>query len=81
MNLKEIAKEWLIANGYDGLYGDSCGCELADLMSCYDWMDQNCSAGYKVSCPGPEDCPADGDCPWHIQELKPEKAFGEQRDE
>ena len=31
-----ITREWLIANGYDGLAGDHCGCGVDDLMPCLD---------------------------------------------
>ncbi len=72
MNLREIAKKWLEDNGYDGLSNENCGCELSDLMPCDEPQD-NCEAGYKVPCPGPELCPADGDCPWHISPKKPER--------
>lgn len=68
MNIREIVKQWLIANNFDGLYNDNydgCGCEVKDLMPC-DESGINCYAGYKAPCPGPEDGDCDGDCPWHI---------------
>ena len=69
MNLGDITKKWLQENGFEGLTGDDCGCEIGDLMPC-DAPNINCEPGYKVPCPGPEDCPADGDCPWHISPKK-----------
>ncbi len=72
--LKKITKEWLIANGYDGLYNDcgDCGCEVDDLMPCSEWMNQNCTAGYKVEYKTGEECPCGEGCPWHIQANKAE---------
>lgn len=49
MNLLEITKEWLQANGYDGLYSDDCGCALEDLMPC-DNPSLICTAGYRQIC-------------------------------
>jgi len=71
MILREIVKKWLIDNGYDGLCGDGCGCENEDLMPCEYPHKTFCEAGYKVPCPGPEDCWADGDCDFHISPTKP----------
>lgn len=37
MTVREIVKEYLEKNGYDGLYNedeDGCGCELDDFMHC-----------------------------------------------
>lgn len=42
---KEIIKQWLIDNGYDGLYCEDCGCFLDDLFPCGD-IGCNCKAGY-----------------------------------
>lgn len=69
--IKEIAVEWLKANGYDGLYQDcgDCACLVDDLMPCMDELTSNCTAGYKTKC-NPDDCPLDGDCEWHISEKK-----------
>lgn len=71
MDVKQIVKQWLQANNYAGLCTDTCGCEVSDLMPC-DNYHHDCEAGYKVPCPGAEDCPADGDCPFHISPIKPE---------
>jgi len=53
--VKEIVKEWLVANGYGGLYSDDfdvvdCTCALDDLMPC-DCPTPRCSAGYTVPDP------------------------------
>ena len=68
MDATQIVATWLKDNGYDGLYSDDCGCEINDLMPCGQFGGQ-CEPGYKCSCPGPKDCPADGD--WHINGTKP----------
>jgi len=50
MTVKEIVKQWLEANGYDGLCNDifECGCELNDLMPCQEDVRDDCAAGHKV---------------------------------
>ena len=65
MTLKEIAVEWLKGHGYEGLYGEICGCKLDDLMPCGE-PGEDCEAGHIVPCPGPGKCEADGDCDWHV---------------
>ena len=70
MDIRKIAEQWLKENGYEGLCSEDCGCEITDLMPC-DTLSTICEAGYKVPCPGGEDCPADGDCLWHISPTKP----------
>ena len=47
MNLKEIVKEYLEKNEYDGLFnGDvECACSLDDLMPCDEPHQANCRAG------------------------------------
>jgi hypothetical protein len=70
MNALEIVREHLKANGYDGLFncrGD-CGCELSGL-SPGNCLTEYCAPGYKVPC-DPEDCPAEGQCEWHIAPQK-----------
>ena len=32
--VREIVREYLVANGYDGLCNDECGCDLDDFMPC-----------------------------------------------
>lgn len=72
MNIRDIIKEYLKAQGFDGLYNEfECGCEIKDLMPCSE-PDVNCSPGYKKSCCG-EDCIyGDQDTAWHIVAEKPE---------
>ena len=51
MTVKEIVKEYLIKNKYDGLCNDRCGCELNDLTPCN--CDANltyCIPAYKHEC-------------------------------
>ena len=69
-DIREIVKEWLDGNGYEGLVGFDCGCELKDLMPCGEYCG-DCVPGYKVPCLGGDDCPANGDCDWHISTEKP----------
>ena len=71
MDIQEIVNKWLIDKGFDGLFsdgsGDSCACEVGDLMPCGE--PANCEAGYKVPC----DC---GDHRFHIQKEKPKAKKG-----
>jgi hypothetical protein len=66
MNVQEIVKAYLVANGYEGLYNDDagCGCALDGLAPC-DEMSGACRAGYKVPCQCGEGCDFD------IAETKP----------
>jgi hypothetical protein len=50
VNVEQIVREYLEANGYDGLYNENggCGCDLADLMCC-GYQDTFCLAGHKVA--------------------------------
>mgnify|MGYP001574958709 CR=1 FL=1 len=66
MNVKEIVSEYLIKNGYDGLFCDDCGCEAGELMPCDSFIDI-CEPGHKIPC-NPETCGAGGDCLFHIGE-------------
>ena len=43
----DIVKQYLIDNGYDGLYADECGCFVDDLAPCCDYFG-HCDPGYKV---------------------------------
>lgn len=49
MTLKEIVKQWLEENGYDGLCNpdDECGCVLEDFMSCGE-PGEHCEAGHRL---------------------------------
>lgn len=49
MNVEQIVREYLVANGYDGLANDNgeCGCDLEDLMPC-GYQDAFCEVGHKV---------------------------------
>ncbi len=65
MNLKDIVRQYLNENGYDGLYSEGeCACKLDDLFPCDD-PNEDCQAGYLNKC-DPETCNLDGDCLWHI---------------
>ena len=66
----DIIKAYLIDDEFDGLSCDECCCEVKDLAPCGNESFWTCEPGYKVPCPGPEYCSAEGDCPWHI-EAKP----------
>lgn len=58
-----MVRDRLIADGYDGLYCDNCGCDIAHLAPC-DSIGEDCRAGFKVPC----DC---GECNWHIRGERP----------
>ena len=60
MNVLDIVKAYLEANGYDGLYNEwgECACLVSDLAPCA-LISTDCAAGMK----GPCDC---GDHDWHI---------------
>ena len=45
MTCLEIIKAYLIANKYDGLYYDDCGCLVSDLMPCGEYCG-GCEPGY-----------------------------------
>ncbi|MFX0194862.1 MAG: hypothetical protein ACFFCW_01975 [Candidatus Hodarchaeota archaeon] len=47
MTVKEIVEKCLKENGYNGLYCDSCGCEIGDLMPCYG-NSTDCQPGYRI---------------------------------
>ena len=69
--IKEIVKEYLRKNKYDGLYyPGECGCKLSDLFPCEGWggdAEFDCIAGYLNKCP--EDC---GEHDFHIEPIKKE---------
>ena len=37
VSCRDMIRNYLESNGYDGLAGDECGCSLYDLMPCNDW--------------------------------------------
>lgn len=49
MTLKEIVKQYLDDNGFDGLCGDDCGCSKDDLFPCGEIQDE-CNAAYRCNC-------------------------------
>jgi len=57
MDVKEIIKEYLSKNGYDGLVNaeGECGCLSDDLAPC-DNMESECLPGYKTKCNCGEGC-------------------------
>lgn len=74
MNVKEIVKVYLEANGFDGLGNDrhdTCACLLDDLMSC-DKATERCEPGYKAPC----DC-GDEEHRYHMYCTKEEVAEAE----
>ena len=59
MEVKDIVKEYLIANGYTGLVGDECGCDLDDLFTCCDFG-KDCKPGHACTIkPRPDYCDVD----------------------
>ena len=74
--LREITVDWLETHGYDGLYSEDgdCACQLSDLMPCGE-PGVGCSAGYKAPCG--DDCYLGGDCEFHIQSEKSDRAVGD----
>jgi hypothetical protein len=59
MDCLKIVKEYLDANGFDGLYsGTECGCEIPELAPCGNDFSQ-CVPGYKVFPPDDIDCEFD----------------------
>lgn len=60
MNIREIVDDYLLKNGFDGLFNPECdcGCARDDLMPCSDCTTE-CEPGYRRPC----DC---GDHDFHI---------------
>jgi hypothetical protein len=58
VNVKDIVKAYLKANGYDGLLSDryECGCALDDLMECDQEGIKACEPAYKGPCTCGEGC-------------------------
>jgi len=67
-DVKAIIREWLHANGFDGLFCDECGCVRHDLMPCNSGGIEYCQAGHNKPCDcgehdfhvGPADDPGGG---------------------
>jgi hypothetical protein len=85
MNIRKIISEWLVANGFDGLFNADyeCACQLDDLFPCGCDGVQDCQPGYKGTC-GDKPC-ADCDeglfalgsfCITAIKPVKPEEGEG-----
>ena len=56
MNAKEIISDYLLKNGYEGLFNEDadCGCPVNDdFMSCSGEMCVDCQPGYRL--PGNEE--------------------------
>jgi len=68
MTIKEIVKEYLEKNGYDGLYNANgqCACRRNDLFPCQEGFEE-CSPGYRGACNGSCDDPP---CDFHIYDDK-----------
>ncbi|MDD3493746.1 MAG: hypothetical protein PHZ19_09660 [Candidatus Thermoplasmatota archaeon] len=50
MTVADIVRQWLLSNGYDGLYcdwGEGCGCGVDDLAPCRDPYPCGCVAARK----------------------------------
>jgi hypothetical protein len=55
MDVKEIVKEYLEKNGFDGLCCEECGCGIDDLFACEGCVvdgheTSKCVPAYKTSC-------------------------------
>jgi len=71
MTVEQMVRKMLQTHGYDGLFSEfGCACLLSDLAPCGE-MGQLCAAGYRVPCPGPEECENGGGCGFHIAATKP----------
>lgn len=68
MKIKEIIKEYLNNNGYDGLFcPGECACKKDDLMPCDEYM-MDCEPGYLIE----KKC-ADAEYDWYIGAKKESK--------
>jgi hypothetical protein len=64
VNVRKIIREYLAANGFDGLYHENdCGCLRDDLMPC-DGSGLKCEPGHRK--PTPEDHCQYGEGDWII---------------
>jgi hypothetical protein len=83
INIGDMVKIYLEANGYDGLYqSGECACKLDDLMPCGGPDMTECSAGVLTSCEECKDAEscewkADGEAGWCIGLRKEEEGRGE----
>lgn len=69
MSITEMVRQYLEANGYDGLYfPGECACKKDDLFPCGDPHMSECLPGYLKSCPQDE-C---GEHDFHISAKRPE---------
>ena len=71
MTVLEMVKEYLNANGFDGLVHRDCACAclLDDLVPC-DEVTNSCEAGHRVEgCH--EECENYPDGDWHVVAGKP----------
>lgn len=55
MTVREILVKYLTDNGFGGLVGDECGCDLNDLCPC-DGSMLDCQPAYSVPCTGCGEC-------------------------
>ena len=56
--LRSIVSEYLVANGYDGLCREGCGCSIADLFDC-DEPNTDCVPGHRNQCADYPECRRD----------------------
>ncbi len=49
MTVKEIIKQYLETNGFDGLCNDDCGCSKDDLFPCGN-IQEDCNPAFKCNC-------------------------------
>lgn len=74
INVKEIVRQYLNKNGFDGLCEEysQCACEKPDLMSCEEGGLPSCEPGYKITCADvKEGCDYGDECRFHITTEKP----------
>lgn len=53
INVESITLDYLLKNGYEGLFNDDCGCSIDDTAPCGD-CPLTCKPGYKLLTPGGE---------------------------
>ena len=71
--VKEILKDYLDKNGFDGLVGDDCGCCCNDLIPCDGDDIGYCEAGFKRKT-------GEEDWEWEMVAVKESKTEGEHYD-